>query len=70
MADAINRAGNLEGEKIRDALAATQNFQGATGTISYQPGIRIPSKSVALVQVVDQKPTLIKIVVPKEIPPA
>ena len=70
MADAINRAGSLEGAPIRDALAATQGFQGASGTISYEPGVRIPSKSVVLVQVIDQKPTPLKTVVPKKIPPA
>jgi len=67
MADAINRAGSLEGPKVRDALAATQGFKGATGEISYEPGSRIPSKSVAVVEIVDQKPTLIKITVPKTI---
>ncbi|MDP9368521.1 MAG: ABC transporter substrate-binding protein [Chloroflexota bacterium] len=70
MADAINRAGSLEGEAIRDALAATQGFNGATGTISYEEGSRIPSKSVALVEIRDKAPALIEIVVPKTIPPA
>jgi branched-chain amino acid transport system substrate-binding protein len=67
MADAINRAGVLDGPAVRDALAATQGFKGATGEISYEPGVRIPSKSVALVEIVDQKPTLIKIAVPNTI---
>lgn len=31
MADAINRAGNAEPDKIRDALAATRDFPGASG---------------------------------------
>lgn len=67
MADAINRAGTLEGPKVRDALAATEGFKGATGEISYEPGVRIPSKSVAVIEIVDQKPKLIKITVPKTI---
>jgi branched-chain amino acid transport system substrate-binding protein len=70
MADAINRAGSLVGEAIRDALAATEGFKGATGEITYEEGERIPSKSVALVEIVDQVPTLIEIVVPETIPPA
>ena len=70
MADAITRAGSLEGEAIRDALAATEGFKGATGEITYEEGERIPSKSVALVEIVDQVPTLIEIVVPETIPPA
>jgi branched-chain amino acid transport system substrate-binding protein len=35
LADAINRAGSLEHSAIRSALAATRQFQGATGTISF-----------------------------------
>lgn len=35
LADAIQRAQSLDRAKIRDALAATNNFQGATGTISF-----------------------------------
>src|SRR5918992_378733 len=57
MADAINRAGDLAGDKIREALAATKDFKGATGTITYEPGQRIPSKSVALVEIKDGKPS-------------
>ena len=33
--DAITRAGSLDGRMIRDALAATRDFQGITGTISF-----------------------------------
>lgn len=32
--DAINRAGTTEGSKVREALAATRNFQGASGILS------------------------------------
>jgi branched-chain amino acid transport system substrate-binding protein len=34
MADAINRAGSTDGPKIRDALASTKNFPGASGAIT------------------------------------
>jgi branched-chain amino acid transport system substrate-binding protein len=34
LADAIKRAGTTEGPKLRDAIAATQNFAGVTGVIS------------------------------------
>jgi len=53
---------------IRDALAQTQNFKGASGTISYKPGERIPSKSVALIQVKDGKFNLLDVVVPEKVP--
>lgn len=70
MADAITRAGTTDGAAVRDALAATQGFEGVTGTISYEPGVRIPSKSVALIEVVDGKNNLLEIVVPEVVPPA
>ena len=34
LADAIKRAGSTDGPKIRDALAATKDFPGASGTIT------------------------------------
>ncbi|MBI9098022.1 MAG: ABC transporter substrate-binding protein [Spirochaetaceae bacterium] len=33
--DAIKRAGNLEPRDIRDSLAETDNYRGATGTIRF-----------------------------------
>ena len=35
LADAIRRAQSLDHKKVRDTLAATKNFQGATGTITF-----------------------------------
>lgn len=37
LADAIRRAGSLDRTKIRDALAQTNDFQGATGTFGFDP---------------------------------
>lgn len=34
LADAIRRAGTTEGPKVRDAIAATRDFQGVTGKIT------------------------------------
>ena len=70
MADAMTRAGTIDGAAVRDALAATQGYEGVTGTISYEPGVRIPSKSVALIEVVDGKNNLLEITVPEVVPPA
>ena len=70
MADAMNRAGTIDGAAVRDALGGDQGFEGVTGTISYETGSHIPSKSVALIEVVDGKNTLLEIVVPKVVPPA
>ena len=55
VADAIGRAGAAEPGKIRDALAATQGYKGITGSISYQPGSRVPDKTVSLIGVKDEK---------------
>jgi branched-chain amino acid transport system substrate-binding protein len=35
LADAIERAGNLDRQKIRDKIAATINFEGASGMITF-----------------------------------
>ncbi|MDX6498512.1 MAG: branched-chain amino acid transport system substrate-binding protein [Blastocatellia bacterium] len=35
MFDAMKRAGSLDGAAIRDALAATRNFPGVTGTVTF-----------------------------------
>jgi len=47
--DAIRRAGSTEGSKIRDALAATTNFNGVTGliTIDSERNARKPAVVIA-----------------------
>jgi branched-chain amino acid transport system substrate-binding protein len=52
--DAIGRAGSAEGAKIRDALAATRDFQGVTGVISIDAE-RNARKPVVIIAVVDAK---------------
>ncbi|EKP95316.1 ABC transporter substrate-binding protein [Thermaerobacter subterraneus] len=47
---AIQRAGSLDRPKIRDAIAATQNFEGVTGTISYQ-GSGDPVKPAVILKI-------------------
>ena len=37
LADAIERAGSTESAAIRDALAATRDFPGLTGSITFTP---------------------------------
>ncbi len=67
MADAIERAGTTDGAAVRDALQATHGFRGATGEISYPVGSRIPQKSVAIIEIVDERQTLVEIVVPQQV---
>ncbi|MBF0510061.1 MAG: ABC transporter substrate-binding protein [Deltaproteobacteria bacterium] len=52
---AIEQAGRAEPQAIRDALAKMKDFHGVTGTISYQPGRRVPTKPVTIIKVVNQK---------------
>jgi branched-chain amino acid transport system substrate-binding protein len=53
LADAIMRADSTDPAAIRDALAATQGYEGVTGTISYPEGQRKPAKSITIIQVQD-----------------
>lgn len=50
MADAITRAGSTEGAKIRDALAATKDFPGASGKITIDEK-RNANKPAVVVQI-------------------
>ncbi|WP_313347140.1 ABC transporter substrate-binding protein [Sedimentibacter sp.] len=52
MADAINRAGTTDGPAIRDAIAATADFQGATGVTNFQ-GAREPVGKDLVILVVE-----------------
>lgn len=63
LADAIRRAGSLEGAKIRDALAATQDFHGVTGTIRLDPR-GDPRKSAVIIQIKNGRPAFYQVVHP------
>jgi branched-chain amino acid transport system substrate-binding protein len=41
--------------KVRDALAATRNFQGVTGDTTFDPVTREPSKKLTRMSIVDGK---------------
>jgi branched-chain amino acid transport system substrate-binding protein len=64
MADAITRAGNTEGPKIRDALAATKDFPGASGKITIDAN-RNANKPAVVVQIKDGKFKYVTEVQPK-----
>ena len=68
IADAIKRAGSDDPKAIREALQKTTNLPGVTGSITYQPGGRIPQKGVTVVLVKDGKFTLAAEVVPQKVP--
>jgi branched-chain amino acid transport system substrate-binding protein len=48
--DALRRAGTTDGPKLRDALAATKDFAGATGSITFDAQ-RNPTKSAVVLTV-------------------
>ncbi|OEU66675.1 MAG: ABC transporter substrate-binding protein [Desulfovibrio sp. S3730MH75] len=50
LAQAMVRAGTIESEPVRAAMASTAGFKGVTGEISYPEGIRVPNKSVDIVK--------------------
>ena len=53
MAEAIKKAGSTDGAAIKDAITATTNFQGATGTINFT-GAREPvEKELVILQIVN-----------------
>jgi len=57
-ADAVRRAGSAEPAAIRDALAGTTAFEGIVGPIGYAPGVRVPKKDVAVIEVAGGVPSL------------
>ena len=66
IADALNRATDINNPKaIRDAIAATQNLAGVTGTVTYKEGSRVPVKSVTINKVENGKFVFIKEVLPE-----
>ena len=48
IADALSRAESLEGADIRDAIASTAGLEGVTGTVTYENGSHVPTKSVTI----------------------
>jgi branched-chain amino acid transport system substrate-binding protein len=64
LADAIRRAQTSEPQAIRAALAATRNFSGVTGEISFAPH-GDPVKSAVLIEILDGRPHLFQQVTPE-----
>ncbi len=58
MFDAITRAGNTDRAKLRDALAATKDFQGVTGNISMNKD-RNADKKLVIIKIQDGKTVVV-----------
>ena len=56
VADALERAGEVDREKLKEALEATENFNGITGTLSMDD-FHNPIKAVTILEVKDGVPT-------------
>jgi branched-chain amino acid transport system substrate-binding protein len=54
LADAIKRAGSTDGQKVRDAIAATKNFPAVTGTITINEK-RDATKSAVILKIANGK---------------
>ena len=61
--DALKRAGTTDGAQVRDALAATKNFPGVTGTITFDAQ-RNPTKSAVVLTVTNGRFTFVQDVNP------
>jgi branched-chain amino acid transport system substrate-binding protein len=59
VADALKRAGSADSAALREAIAATRDFAGVTGTISFDQG-RDPKKPVIVIRVQDGKFTYLE----------
>lgn len=63
LADAIKRAGGTDGAKLRDAIAATKDFVGATGKTTLDAA-RDATKPAVIIQVADGKFKYVETVAP------
>ena len=61
--DAMKRAESLDSQSIRDALAATENFDGITGKISFDEN-GDPVKQALVMKITNGRPALFMIVTP------
>ena len=59
LADALKRSGVTEPAALRDAIAATRDFPGVTGSISFDEG-RDPKKAGIVIRVQDGKFTYLE----------
>ena len=63
LADALKRAGSTESAKLRDAIAATKDFEAVTGKLTLDAS-RNATKSAVILQVKDGKFTYLQTIAP------
>lgn len=62
--DAMQRAKTLESKSIRDALAATKDFEGVTGKISFDES-GDPVKQTVIMKITNGRPSLFRVINPE-----
>jgi branched-chain amino acid transport system substrate-binding protein len=65
--DAARRAGSVDRGAIAESIAATRDFAGITGTISYPDG-GVPQKTVWIVSIQKGKPRMTEVYRPQVVP--
>jgi branched-chain amino acid transport system substrate-binding protein len=65
IADAIRRAGEASGTRIRDALAATKSFPGVTGDLTFDLE-RNPVKSITILEIEKGRYRFVQKIAPKK----
>jgi branched-chain amino acid transport system substrate-binding protein len=68
MIAAIEKADSVEPAAVLKALAATRDFHGVTGTISYLGGSRIPTKSVTIMRIDGGQERFVGTIMPEHVP--
>jgi branched-chain amino acid transport system substrate-binding protein len=68
LADAITRAGGIDGAALKGALETTTSFPGITGAITFTPESHVPQKGVTVIAVKDGAFTLGAETVPTYVP--
>ncbi len=66
LADAMTRAGSTDGAKVRDAIAATKDYQGVTGKITIGPD-RNAVKPAMILKVENGKYLLVETIAPEAV---
>lgn len=67
--DVLERADTVQARKIFEALEATENFTGVTGTISFRKESHVPLKTVWTIHVSDGELSLAAAFIPESVPP-
>ncbi len=65
---AISKANSTDPDLARKSLMTIRNFEGITGTISYSPSSRIPKKSVSIIKIDKGNRSLVKQILPSQVP--